>query len=415
MYTRYSNWFDSALRAPAATAIMGTAMIPLFGLASSAEAAPLVLTPSADAEIREDEPERQRGSESGGMGELSIRVTSGQNRAALIRFDLTGITAADIEGFADLRLFSRSANLGGTANPGGVKIFGLKGSTPLASTWDETTVHYRDAGMALPVVTGGHPVSQPAPGNPIVGAPVAPITVSDLGVTAPGWGSDPNSPTRAPGLRHENPPYSAVVETTNANRYQNNLAIRAAYLADLDDNGTIDNGPYIYENYLNQPSYMTQSGPSDLFTFDVPGSTVGTDVDMNHAILLGYLNYDAKADGRPAGTVFSFATGLEDSPINMGPDQYNANRASLVAYLTELLNAGYTDANFLIVQKNNVDNDPLPRRSDNLPFASKEFIPVGMVQGAWAPQLILAPEPGSIAVLGIAAASLLGRRSRRRA
>jgi hypothetical protein len=372
------------------------------------------LTSQADAEIREDAPETMRGDPAigGGVNELAVRVTSGQNRAAIIRFDLTGLAAADLMNFADLRLtFQRNGVTGGT-NAGGIKIYGVNGDAPVTSTWNETTVHYRDAGDAVPVSpSGGHPGSQPSPGSPAAGDPVAPVAVNN----APTWNSNPNDPTRAPGLKHENPAYSQAAENTNTTRYNNNVAVRAAYLADLQDDGVVQ-GSYAYESYVNQPGYMTQSGGSwpDLASFDRPGATVGADIDPANTTFLGFLNYDARATARVGGDVLSFTTDSDNSPVNMGPSVYEANRTALVDYLTDLLDAGHTDATFLVFQKNAVDADPLPVRSDNLVFASKEFQPAGGNVGDWAPQLVVAPEPTGLGLFGFAALAMARRgRSRR--
>src|SRR4051812_26269578 len=113
-------------------------------LASGAVAAPIIRPAQADSEVREDQPESARGTLT--PTELSVRVTSLQNRAVLLRFDLSGLTSSSLQGFADLQLFSRNASLGGT-NAGGVKIYGINNSA-LSASWDETTVHYRDAGDA---------------------------------------------------------------------------------------------------------------------------------------------------------------------------------------------------------------------------------------------------------------------------
>lgn len=375
----------------------------------------------ADAEIREDAPETARGATATNT-ELSVRVTANQNRAFILRFDLTGFTSADLQGHADIRLFSRNASLGGT-NAGGIKIYGLNGNAPLATTWDETTVTYRDAGDGIPVSpVGGHPGSQPSPGaGPAAGAPVAPIAVSN----APSWNSNPNAATRTPGLKHENPAYSAAAETTNATRYSANQQNYTNYQNDLADNGAADHSYVVanpgfdwtttYQSYINQPAYMATSGTNypDLASYDRPGATIGADLDPTLTTFLGYLNYDAKNPSRAAGTMFSFTTGDENSPVNMGPSVYGANNTALVNYLTALLDGGYTSATFLIFQKNAVDGDTLPVRSDNLIFASKEFQPTGGSLGAWAPQLILAPEPGAATLLAIGAVGLIGRRSRK--
>jgi hypothetical protein len=398
---------------------LSVVLVPTGLTARWGHAAPIVLTASADAEIREDVPETPRGAGTlptmagvnGPNGELSIRVTSGQNRVALVRFDLSGLTTADIGGNVDLRIFSRGDGLGGTANnAGGVKIYAVNPTAPNATSWNEQTVIYRDAGLAVPVTpAGAHPTSQPNPGNPILGAPLPWVQVANP-IT---WDSNPSDPNRAPGILHENPAFSAAAETTNANRFAANQTVYADYLADLADDGIVQ-GTYAYQGYVNQPSYMTAAVGTqypDLFDNDVPGATVGADFDPSQTSFIGYINYDGRTVARPAGTVFSMTTGIEGSPLTMGADVQNANRTALVAYLTNLLDNGHTAANFYIVHKNTIDNDPLPRRADNLPFASKEFWPAGGNLGDWGPQLILnVPEPATGALFAFAVAVALRRR-----
>ena len=143
-------------------------------------------------------------------------------------------------------------------------------------------------------------------------------------------------------------------------------------------------------------------------------TTYNADVDPALTTFLGFLDYDAKNPARPAGTEFSFSTTDDNSLVNHGYADAAANRAAMVAFLTNLLNAGETSVTFLIAQKNNLaitgDNDPLPVRSDNLIFASKEFQPTGLAVGAWAPKLVLAPEPASLSALALGGLLLSRRR-----
>lgn len=403
-------------------AVAATVGLMLAAFAAPAAAAPITITTAtngggsnggADVEIREQNPEDLRQTIS--PTELATRVTSAQNTAFLLRFDLTGRTVADLQGVADIRLFSRNAGLGGT-NAGGIKIYGLNPANSLATTWSETTAHYRDAGDALPISpAGGHPGSQPSSGA-VPNAPVAPINVAN----PPSWNANASDPTRAPGLAYQNPPFSQSAQNTNTTRYNNNLAKKTAYDADLADNGVIDApaGTYNYETYINQPGYtqqVTNANYPDLVVADLPLNSIGADATGagGDYTQLGYLNYDAKNPSRAAGTMFSFTTGSENSPVNMGSAVTDANNTALVNFLTNLLNNNYTSATFLIMQKNSIDADTAPVRSDNLIFASKEFDP-GTGVGAWAPQLILGPEPGAATALLALAAPMLARARRRR-
>src|SRR5688500_2628443 len=139
------------------------ATLSIAFLPSLSQAA-LVLPAAADAEIREDAPETPRGvgapATTGGQTELAVRSGGGQNRWSIVRFDLTGLTAADVGAAADLRLSVRGTGwLNNQA--GGVRVFGLNPTAPL-QLWNEQAVIYRDAGDAIPVSpTGGHPGSQP--------------------------------------------------------------------------------------------------------------------------------------------------------------------------------------------------------------------------------------------------------------
>jgi hypothetical protein len=373
--------------------------------------AAFVFTPTADAEIREDAPETLRGvgapATTGGHTELAVRSGSGQNRWSIIRFDLTGKTAADVGSLCDLRLNVRGNTwLNNTA--GGVRIFGLNATAPL-QLWNEQTVFYRDAGDALPVTpTGGHPGSQPSVAGltPGLNPPPAPITVASYGSSAPTWNSNPNHADRAPGLTHENPPYSAAAETENAARYQRNQDRHA---------GTLTGA---YEAYINQPGYtqaVVNATYPDLVS--MPLSTFN-DADSSPAspngtltTFIGMLNFDSlPGASRPQGYEFSFTQSIDASATN------GANNSALIAYLTNLLNAGGTSATFLIASK--LAGDAGPVTGSNMQFASKDFWPtvVGSGPGPYAPELWLndVPEPGGIAMLAVGAfaAGSLRRRQR---
>lgn len=383
----------------------------------------------ADAEIREQNPEDARGgftTVDGPQTELATRSTGGQHTGFLVRFDLTGVTPADIGGFADLRLTFRGNNTGGTANSGsaqpalngtGLRIYGVNPGAPLANTWNETLVKYRDAGGAYqpsssPLATP-NPLAQPSPGARTA-APVAPVSLTD-----PTWGSNPADPNRAPGIVHESAPYSANVESLNQTRYTANLAL---YNADIADDGLANssNGATAYQAYINQQGY-TATGFTGNYTDTVnkPLTTYNADVSSTLTTFLGFLDMDGRTTPRAPGTQLSFSTEDDNSPLSHGFGDTQANRAAMVAYLTNLLNAGETSATFIVFQKNQIavtgDADPNPVRSDNLIFASKEFSPklganAGVV-GAWAPQLVLAPEPTSLSVLALG--SLIANRRRK--
>ncbi len=398
---------------------------------SITSAAPIVIKSSqgngADAEIREQNPEDARGGNptvNGPMTELAVRSTGGNHTGSIVRFDLTGLTVADIGGFADLRLTFRGNNTGGAANSGtaqpaanglGLRIYGLNAGAPLTSTWNETTVTYRDAGsasnptgIALPTP---NPLAQPAAG-PRTAAPVAPISLTD-----PTWGSNPAASTRAPGLVHESAPYSANVESLNQARYSANVAL---YNADIADDGLANSSSSTtaYTGYINQQGYAATSFTGNYVdTVNKPLTTYNADVDLSVASFLGYLDMDGRTTPRAAGSELSFSTTDDNSLLSHGYTDAAANRAAMVAYLTSLITAGETSATFLIFQKNQLavtgDNDPGPVRSDNLIFASKEFAPftgpdTGVV-GAWAPKLVLAPEPTSLSALALGSL-ILGRR-----
>jgi hypothetical protein len=219
----------------------------------------------------------------------------------------------------------------------------------------------------------------------------------DYGALATGNGPGQN-PNGVPGIAFQTAPYSPNVNNLNNTAYNNNLAVFTA-------------GTGGYSPYTNQPGYMTTTASgafSDLITagHPLPGSTVGA--DLTDWTLLGNLNYDAKT--RAAGSVLAFTSGIDNSPINFNVDVQELNRAALVSFLTNLLNNGYTSATFMIVEKNVADNDPLPRRADNLVFASKEFQPSGGFVGQYAPFMVIAPEPGSMLLAAVGGMTLLRRK-----
>jgi hypothetical protein len=300
---------------------------------------------------------------------------------------------------ADLRLSVRQATWLNNA-AGGVRVFGLNAAAP-RQNWNEQTVFYRDAGDAIPVSPpGGHPGTKPTTDGwlPGVSAPPAPIT------TVSSWNSDPNHADRAPGIAHENPPFSQVVQTENQNRYQRNLDRHA---------GTLP-GPY--EAYTNQPAYgqaVTNGTYPDLVsmplsTFNDLDSSPTTSLGTNTRFL-GFLDFSAQPGAsRPQGFDFSFTQNTDSAMAGLNA----SNNTALVAYLSDLINAGATNATFLVAAK--LAGDPGSITGSNLQFASKDFWPttVGTGPGPYAPELALnVPEPAGLIAFGVAA--FLARRRRR--
>ncbi len=404
-----------------------TACGSLYSVA--AVGAPIIIKSSvgngADAEIREQNPEDARGgftTVDGPQTELATRSTGGQHTGFLVRFDLTGLTPASIGGFADLRFSFRGNNTGGTANSGsaqpaangtGLRIYGVNSGAPLANTWNETLVKYRDAGSAYPTPAAPSVFAQPAAGARTA-APASPLSQTDAT-----WGSNAADANRAPGIVHENAPYSANVESLNQSRYTANLAL---YNADLADDGLANssNSTAAYQAYVNQQGYTATTFTGNYTdTTGKPLTTYNADLDPTLTTFLGYLDMDGRTTPRAPGSELSFSTEDDNSPLSHGFADTQANRAALVAYLTAMLTAGETSATFVVFQKNQLavtgDNDPNPVRSDNLIFASKEFAPklgadAGVV-GAWAPKLVLAPEPTSLSAFALG--SLLVSRRRK--
>jgi hypothetical protein len=419
---RRNSMFNLALGGFAAAA-----MLAGFNVNTSRGAA-ISLLDQSDLEVRESTPELNRNTgttATGPMTELAVRASGANNQVCVMRFDLAGAgitSASQLLGFADLQIRSRAD--GGFLNnvAGGVKIYGLRYDHPLNLTWNETTMYYRDAGTSVPN-TAPHPQNQPLPGTPAAGAPVVPLYASAT------WGANTSDPNRTPGLLHQNAPYSANVDNINSTRYTANGTVYTNYLADLADDGIVQ-GTYTYQTYVNQPTYTQTAATgnwTDLVLSDLPLNTLN-DTNPADTTLLGYLNFDSKAaSARPAGTLFSFGTNAENSPINMGSSVYNANLLNLVAYLTNALNNGATQVTFLALGK--ITGDPGAITGSNMLFSSKDYDPAAVTgqtggnawqnradpggTGVWGPTLVVAPEPSGLALLALGAAGLL-RRARRR-
>jgi len=406
----------------------------------SAANAQLVISPTADAEIRETVPENTRGfgptgvaSGAGQQGELQISsgVTGiGNRNLGLIRFQVPNTinTQADLLGYADLQFFFRSQfNSAATS----FRIYGLNPAHPLNTAWDEQNVMYRDAGSHQnpnPVIGTGQSlatpsvISQVSPGNVTTADPAAPIAA------VAGYGADPNHPRRSPGILYEDAPFSAQVAAENAARFTFNQTERAAYLADIADDGTLTRA-YSYKNYLNQPAYgvnttttlivndgLTVPAGTDIYN-DVPESnrpffsgatnTYVDDLDMSVLTYLGFTTLPAGT--RLPGDSFAFTTDRDGTVENTNPTQLAINLNNLLNFLGNGLAGGFHDFTFILGPGIGADGDIL--NTTNQQIASKDIIGNPGGTGAWAPRLLLAPEPGTLSILAMCAAGL-GRRRR---
>ena len=421
--------------AAAATAVLACAAI------SWADA--IVLSPTADAEIRETQPERTRGfgapAASGQQAELQISsgVTAVGNRnLALVRFQLPNTinTQADLLGFADLQFFYRAGfNSAATS----FRVYGLNPANTLNTAWNEQEVMYRDTGSYLtpnPLIGTGQSepaptaYSQTNPGNVTLADPVAPFA------TSAGYGADPSHPRRAPGIRFENAPFSLQVADENTARFTYNQNGRAECLVDIAD-GTLPRA-YAYLPYINQPGYNVQTttvlavgnaisvgdgnpattgdGFTDIYS-DVPesnrpffsGPTNSWVDDLEDVTYLGFTTLPAGA--RVAGDSFAFTTNRDGTVEDTSPEQLAINLANLVNFLGAGLANGYRDFTFILGPGIGADGDIL--NTSNQQIASKDLIATFGGEGAGAPRLLVAPEPGTAAVLaGIGAAAMIRRR-----
>jgi hypothetical protein len=411
--------------------------------AASAPAAPVTIPTNGDAQIREAIPEQWRANSAIGnpQTELGVRAGSSVNDYILLRFDLgaMGITTqAQLENNAELRLTLRgNANSNNVQN--GLRIYGVSGTAANATAWNESTVQYRDAGIHQVMLTNNTAVNTTAQsvlnqatvgvvanarsvGNPPV-APQTPVVPAD---STYGASNDALATNSAPGLKFEYPPYSAAVKTQNDTTYAANQTIYNNYVAaDNADDGILNSSapaPANYAALVNQVAYASTTASGVAIDSTPLPFRSRNDADPTLTTFLGYLNYD-NTTAKAAGTVLSFTDSLDFGSANM---QVNnpLNEAALLSYLGSELTAGRSQISLLIIMKTNdpnsdgdtSDSDPGPIATTNIVFASKEFDPDGtgpLAVGAWAPQLVLAPEPGSIALIGLAAAGLLGGRRRR--
>lgn len=439
----------SARRDSVLASAVGVALIGLLGF--SVQAAPIVVTPAADAEIRETAPEFTRGSplppasgSSTQKDELQISSLPNTNGAinsassnrnlALIRFHLPNEiqTSADLLNYAQLNLIFRPNSMNGG---GSVRLYGLKPTSLLNTTWDETNVMYRDAGIHQnpnPVIGSGQSnatpsvISQPAfPTPPILGSP--------------GYGADPNHARRAPGIRYENAPYSSQVDAENQARFTWNQSHPSQILP-----------------YINQPGYnvgrIGESGgtlavPTALTTGDGDPTTTGdgfTDIyndipNSNRPFYSGstqtwlddliasdttYIGYSQVTF--PSNTNYGgqYITVGNNAPTFGGTSLINdtpqadadAARAALVSFLGTYIDQGQRDFTFIVGPGIGTVAGGGPERINNanLQIASKEYTPTNGTMGDYAAQLVLAPEPATASVLVICGAGALLRSRRRR-
>ena len=147
--------------------------VAISACAISAQAQQIGVKSSADAEIREVTPEFTRGNTSNftsGTAPFELQISSLPNTAgvisptassnrnlAVVRFHLPdSITSvADFQNYAELRLFFRPNSMNGS---GSLRVYGVSPTNPLAASWSEDNVMYRDA--------GDHQLVNPAIGNP---------------------------------------------------------------------------------------------------------------------------------------------------------------------------------------------------------------------------------------------------------
>ncbi len=393
------------------------------------KAASFSLTPTHDAEIRENNPEAQRGNgvsaaTGGPIVELAVRQQSNASNVAIIKFNLAGVTPADVNsGKADLWLHAIAGF--SASNPDGIRVYGLNAGMDnnQAGGWNEQTVHYRDSGfhtVTAPQPTQGPLIQLNDAACGVISGGSCPTNYSagppeSLNTLPYSYGADPNLPTAAPGIAFENAPYS--------------------YAAVVRSNGG-DVSPA-----ATQPGYNVTS--TNATYPDVVGFPIVTrasdDIDASgEATFLGYMNWEpatsATFAGNPVATpgnvngkylhFTSKTLGQDDASAMMDHALLNSNESALKAWLIDLINSGDVSATMLLTQKNIAANmpagtpfggvpygniDPLPGRGDNKRFSSKEFAKIADLSdaGQWAPKLFIGantgiiPEPSSMILGGI--------------
>lgn len=471
-------------------------------LSASASASYVYSAASADAEIREIQPEFTRGSplppasgSSTQVQELQISSnplgTGSVNRnLGLMRFTIPSqiTSSADLLNFAEIRVFWRHQTQNGR---GALRLYALAPTNAKNTTWDEANVMYRDTGnfhvvvptigsnqtftpnqtqhpnpsQGLVVQNWGTNANWPMPDLMNTGAPPpAPAAPDPVGSNGEYYGADMNHPRSAPGILYENPPLSQQVVNENAARYTYNLNQKAGYDADIadgdvDGDGSVFEGLWAYLPYINQPGYnmgttttlavgnaisvgdgnpnTTSDGYTNIYS-DVPESNMpflsgptnsfvdDLDTSANGWQYMGYLNLDFTSTGVGSGIKLGkYASFGSVGGMNI-PDAETLNvRANLVAFLGYWIDQGYREFTFMIGPGIgvNASGGPIPGvewlNNVNLQIASKEYAnatpPSGFPvinAGDLAPLLVLAPEPTSLALLGLGAAGLLIRRRR---
>jgi hypothetical protein len=113
-------------------------VVSALGLASIGLAKEVVLTASADAEVRESNAMQRRGNpQSGEKWHTELSVRSNENKLIYLDFDLKPFKGKTITS-ADLRV--RVRDDGWPTRPGGLRVYAFVE----APAWNEATIYYRD-------------------------------------------------------------------------------------------------------------------------------------------------------------------------------------------------------------------------------------------------------------------------------
>lgn len=399
------------------------AAIAAFGTQSAQ--AVVVVPANADAEIRESQPEFTRGfgvpAGSGQAAELQLSQINSNRNLAIVRFSLAGMTSADLGGYAALNMYFRAGTNFGTADGASVRLYALNPTHPLNATWNEQEVMYRDAGshqLVNPQIGSGQSLQSPSVINQSAGFPTPPVSGSA------GYGANPTHSRRAPGIRYEDAPFSAQIEAENQARFLYNQAngttlpyinqpgygVRAtttlavADAVSVGDGNPATTGDGYTDIYSDIPETNRpwDSGPTDSYVDDLDGYTL--------------IGYSRMIGNSAAGFFVDFGStiGFDNTPAS----HESMIQANLLSFLGTQLDLGQTEFTFLVgrgLATLDFDGDTLiddPVHGGAVHFASKDLIPAGGFAGDFAPRLIVAPEPGSMMLLGLAGAAGLLRRRR---